>query len=74
MQLPVKEGMQFLFDSLYTTSEEIMQFLKTKDDHFLLEKNSAGILMDYYVEGTVQHDIYHLGQIGLVQKILTGKK
>ena len=70
----MKEGMQFLLDSMYTTSEQIMQFLKTKDDHFLLEKNSAGILMDYFVEGIVQHDIYHLGQIGLVQKMIAGKK
>ena len=70
----MKEGMQYLLNSFYATSEDIMQFLKTKDDHFLLEKNSAGILMDYYVEGIVQHDIYHLGQIGLVQKIRAGKK
>ncbi|MEO7209660.1 MAG: DinB family protein [Chitinophagaceae bacterium] len=70
----MKAGMQQLLDLFYTTSEEIMLVLKTKDDHFLAEKNSSGIIMEFYVEGIVQHDIYHLGQIGLVQKMLALNK
>lgn len=67
----VKEGMQHLVNEFYACTDEIMQFLKTKDDQFLMEKNNQGISMDYYVEGIVQHDIYHLGQIGLIQKMIS---
>lgn len=52
------------------TQQAILKFLRTKQDNFLLQHYHPGHSFDHMTEGIVQHDIYHLGQIGLVKKIL----
>lgn len=29
--------------------------------------------MAYHLDGLIQHDVYHIGQIGLVRKIVSAK-
>lgn len=74
-ELPVLQelGMEKILSDFYAAHTAIMDFLQRKDDHYLEEKNQSGIAMSYYIEGIIQHDIYHLGQVGLIQKILLVK-
>lgn len=65
------EGMQKILADFYLAHDQIIAFLQSKDDAYLHIQNNKGIQMDYFIEGIVQHDIYHLGQIGLIQKILS---
>lgn len=54
------------------THDLIIDLLGTKDDKFLSEKVDA---RDYNVRfllhGLIQHDIYHLGQIAYLKKLLS---
>jgi uncharacterized damage-inducible protein DinB len=56
--------------SLQDTQQKIIDLLSAKDNVFLMQK-VPGRQYDYQylIEGLVQHDIYHLGQIGLVKKL-----
>jgi hypothetical protein len=40
------------------------------NDNFLESEYKEGRSFDYIVEGIIHHDIYHLGQIGLVISLL----
>lgn len=59
-----------LLQELKDTQQELLEILKDKDDAFLENTYKPGYTFDFLAEGTVQHDYYHLGQIGLVKKIL----
>jgi len=76
--LPVEElkkkGWKQLLQELKDSQLEIFEVLKGKDDAFLKNIYKPGYTFDFLIEGTVQHDYYHLGQIGLVVKILKVKE
>lgn len=71
--LPVEalreKGWGALWKELIQTQEGIIELLEGKTDDFLLKTAPGGDTFGYILEGIVQHDIYHLGQIGLVKKI-----
>lgn len=74
--LPIAElkqkGWNGLREELQQSQEEILKLLESKTDDFLSEKtHPEGDTFDFILEGIVQHDIYHLGQIGLVKKIIS---
>src|SRR5579872_3913840 len=52
------------------TPEEMMQFLSAQDDAFLQKTDAEGHTNKYYLEGIIDHNMYHLGQIGLVLSLL----
>jgi hypothetical protein len=52
------------------TQEKMMQFLLAQDDGFLEKTDSEGNTNKYYLEGIIDHNMYHLGQIGLVLRML----
>ena len=57
---------------------EIIDILETKDDSFLFEKYYDKDFKDYFeykfvVYGMLHHDIYHLGQLGIIIKLLKEK-
>jgi hypothetical protein len=57
---------------------QIVMLLKTKDDLFLKKRyvdQDFGQEFDvaFVIEGVLQHCIYHLGQIGIVIKLIKGK-
>jgi uncharacterized damage-inducible protein DinB len=66
-----RNGWAYLKAQLEETQGEIVALLEAKDDSFL-ELNWAG-QEDYghLVTGLIEHDIYHLGQIGLIYKMIT---
>lgn len=64
-------GWQSLLAAFNKSQEEIVESLRDKDDEFL-QQTAKGETHDiqYYLDGLLQHDMYHLGQIGLIIKLL----
>jgi uncharacterized damage-inducible protein DinB len=66
------EGWESLLDEFDQNQNELKLLLQSKEDDFLAtsyhDRNYK-----YLVEGLLHHDLYHLGQIGLVNKMLTSK-
>lgn len=62
-----KEEWESLKRELVLAQQRIYEFLQDKEDDFLTE-NVPGKDYDfaYLIRGIRQHDIYHLGQIGLI--------
>ncbi|MEW6194652.1 MAG: DinB family protein [Bacteroidota bacterium] len=56
------------------THETLIAMLNERDDNFLQEEFSPGKSFDYQIDGIIHHDIYHLGQIGLVISLLKNKR
>jgi uncharacterized damage-inducible protein DinB len=73
--LPVRDlqakGWKQILDELEETQISLLDFLKDKTDSFLQNEYQPGYNYDFLLEGTIQHDFYHLGQVGLVLKILS---
>ena len=46
--------------------EELLTLLREKDDAYLTTGYRDGNTMAWFIEGVLQHDIYHLGQIAAV--------
>ena len=66
-----KSGWAYLKEQLDNTQKDLIALLETKDDSFLESKWSGEYDYDYLVVGLIQHDVYHLGQIGLIYKMIT---
>jgi uncharacterized damage-inducible protein DinB len=67
-----KKGWDQLLHSFKQSQKELLSFLNSKDDDFL-SISYFDKTYKYLVEGLLHHDLYHLGQIGLVQKMLSQK-
>lgn len=50
--------------------DDMMQFLHAQGDDFLQKTDAEGHTNKYYLEGIIDHNMYHLGQIGLVLRLL----
>jgi uncharacterized damage-inducible protein DinB len=61
------EALKRRFDE---TQQQMMQFLSAKDDQFLQNVDAEGHTNKFYLEGLIDHNMYHLGQIGLVLRLL----
>lgn len=57
-----------LLNELIATQNQIIDILKhQKSDTFLAQKTRGKTYtLEFLVEGVIQHDLYHLGQIGLL--------
>jgi hypothetical protein len=56
---------------LKTIHEKILQLLEEKDDEFLKEKvDYRNYQFRYLLNGLMQHNIYHAGQIAYITKYL----
>lgn len=70
-ELLKQEGWESLKTAFYQSAEELTLLLEKRDDAFLEETyngndhNWRGLL-----EGLIQHDIYHLGQIAITLKLM----
>lgn len=54
------------------THDLIIELMETKDDEFLLEKvDFREYNFRFLLYGIIQHDIYHIGQIAYLKKILS---
>lgn len=62
-----------LLKKLEKNQSEILNMLENKDDDFLdMHVPGKNYNMQFLIEGALQHDIYHLGQISLLNKIIRG--
>lgn len=68
-------GWQSLLQEYQNTLTELIELLATKDDRFLEEKYygtdfKGDYPYSFVLQGMLHHDIYHLGQLGLIIKFL----
>lgn len=58
--------------NLKNSAEELIKSISKLDEH-ILDSNIAGKDYTYYflIHGLIQHDIYHVGQIILLKKVLS---
>ncbi|HET9487871.1 MAG TPA: DinB family protein [Chryseosolibacter sp.] len=68
-----KRGWKSLTRELEDTQIVLQKILLVNNDNFLKQEYAPGYTYDYQVEGCIHHDVYHLGQIGLVKKILSAQ-
>jgi hypothetical protein len=67
-----KKGWGNLVDEFNQSQKELINLLESQNDVFLDNKYQDNNF-DYLLEGIIHHDVYHLGQIGLVISILKNK-
>lgn len=65
-----KTGWENLKKAFYHSQVELIELIKNKSDDFLEEEYTNGYNFKYLLEGLIHHDMYHLGQIGIVIKLL----
>lgn len=65
-------GWTALLETFYQSTVTLIAALKDKDDSFLeIPFRDEGYNFHYIIEGIIQHDLYHLGQIGVTLRLLT---
>ena len=63
-----------LIDELKATQAKLIALISEKEDHYFKEITLGKNYTNYFlIEGVVQHDIYHLGQIGMLNSMLQNK-
>jgi uncharacterized damage-inducible protein DinB len=71
---PLKElrakGWANIIHELEVSQHQLVNFLEGKDDTFFDNEYEYQHTYEFVVEGTIQHDYYHLGQMGLVIRML----
>lgn len=63
-----KQEWKQLLQKMEESHLKIVTILQNKEDAFLDIKTNDGYTHRFLIEGTIQHDIYHLGQISLIAK------
>ncbi len=64
-------GWQALRDSLYNSTSVLIGLIDGKDDLYLdTVFQDTAYTYKYLIEGIIEHDIYHLGQIGVTLKLI----
>lgn len=67
IRIDSKDEWEGLKRKLVSAQQKIYEFLQRKDDDFLDTKvPGRDYDCEYLIRGIMQHDIYHLGQIGLI--------
>jgi uncharacterized damage-inducible protein DinB len=62
---------QGLINMLISAQQELVQQLTLKNDEWLFQKTfGKDYSNDYLIKGIMDHDVYHLGQIRLLKKML----
>ncbi|MET0299663.1 MAG: DinB family protein, partial [Flavitalea sp.] len=64
------EGWAILKEDLSNTQTDLVKLLESKDDDFLNQKWKDEQSYDWLIAGLIQHDAYHLGQIGIIYKMV----
>jgi uncharacterized damage-inducible protein DinB len=66
-----REGWDILKENFYKSQQDIITFLGQQNDDYLEQVDKEQHSYLYYSEGLIHHDMYHLGQIGLVIKMFS---
>ena len=70
-----KFGWTNLKNALYDSRVELIDLFANQDDTYLESKFlDTEYNFHYLIEGIIQHDLYHLGQIGVTIKLLNENK
>ncbi len=71
VEVNTEEERTKIFLELKNSQENIIKLLEEKKDNWLT-KNTAGkeYTNDFMLQGVLQHDVYHLGQINLINSQL----
>lgn len=76
--IEVRSGKEWeiLKRNLVAAQSEIYEYLENKGDDSYLDQKVKGkkYNFEYLIRGIIQHDIYHLGQIGLIESQLKNKE
>jgi len=68
-------GWTTLKNALYESRIELIELFVNQDDTFLDNKFlDTEYNFHYLIEGIIQHDLYHLGQIGVTIKLLNNNR
>lgn len=69
-----KLGWTNLKNALYDSRKELIELFANQDDAYLETRfRDTEYNFHYLIEGIIQHDLYHLGQIGVTIKLLKAK-
>lgn len=63
-------GWQHLQKEFYQSIDSLIALLADKDDAFLEKSYRDQYSFKYLIEGLIHHDLYHLGQLGIIIKFL----
>lgn len=63
------KGWRKILDDFTQSQKKITELLASQNDQFLEKEYSIGSTFEYLIQGIIDHDVYHLGQIGLVKKL-----
>jgi len=64
-----------LKNALYDSRVELIELFANQDDTYLETRfRDTEYNFHYLIEGIIQHDLYHLGQIGVTIKLLNEKR
>lgn len=69
-----RTGWETLKSEFYNSQKEIVELIENETDDYLEKQHTDGYTFKYLLEGLIHHDLYHLGQIGIVIKFLNLKK
>jgi uncharacterized damage-inducible protein DinB len=69
-----KAGWDVLYSKLVESQQTIVSLLAKQTATFLSTEYAPGSTYEYLIAGIIDHDVYHLGQIGLVKKIIGNKQ
>lgn len=64
------KGWEILKKEFYQSQYDIIAQIENEADDYLDKEYSGGYKYKYLIEGLLHHDLYHLGQIGIVIKLL----
>jgi uncharacterized damage-inducible protein DinB len=64
------KGWRNILKDFDESQNQLTKLLKDATPEFFKSEYSPGSTWEYVTEGIIQHDIYHLGQLGLVKKML----
>lgn len=69
-----KSGWKTIKENFYQSVDELIKILEKKNDSFLEELSAdKRYAYRYLLEGLLDHDVYHLGQIGITIKLIKGQ-
>jgi len=69
LQALQQTGWPQLFSAFKQSQQQLISFLESRDDDFLRQPHAdTRWNNEYFVAGLLHHDLYHLGQIGLILK------
>ncbi len=69
-----EKGWEQILTELAESQQEITAALSSRTDSFLDEVYSESYTYRFLIEAILQHDVYHIGQIGLLSSVIKATK